>query len=122
MAQVTVLVERQQRVLAERVAQRQRVGLAGLEDRWVVRGSLLDERRIAESTTFLRIGLRGGEDIAVALAAAAHPPHRNAAARSAWASGGSRGPGGGKLTACLYRRRDPCGRDCPSSFWPSSSS
>ena len=76
MAQVTVLVECQQRVLAERVAQRQRVGLAGLEDRWVVRGSLLDERRIAESTTFLRIGLRGGEDIAVALAAAAHPPHR----------------------------------------------
>jgi hypothetical protein len=76
MAQVTVLVERQQRVLAERVAQRHRVGLAGLEDRWVIRGGLLDERRIAESTTFSEDRITGGEDIAAALAAAAHPPHR----------------------------------------------
>ena len=71
LAHVRVLVERQQRVLAERVAEHGRVRLAGVEAARVAGEELLDELRLGDVDELSEEREAAAEDVAVALAASA---------------------------------------------------
>ena len=76
LAHVALLVEREQRVLAERVAERERVGLAGVEDRGVAGEDALHLGRVGHVDHAPEDREARGEDVPVAAPAPDHPAIR----------------------------------------------